>query len=135
MFTNDLISSVPTDNYNAKQAYAAYWAVATSECNELGNGAGPVYRFARDLMLRAVMREYKLTVAQVAWLYDELLPEGPGWGSLDDMVAYGVRNRFGETDKARARFNCLTCRAAYEEDNEDLALPSNAHAIDCPERI
>lgn len=141
MTTHDYFSSLPTDELTAQQAYDCYWGVATSEYRGLANGTGPVYRFARDLMLHAIARDYDLTVSQVAWLYDELLPEGPGWGSLDRMVEYGRKYRFGEEAKMQRRLNCLTCReafAALANDDDDAAIDlihdSNAHAIDCPER-
>lgn len=137
MFTVDLFSSIPTDNPSAQAAYDAYWAVATSECNALASGSGPIYRYARDLMIRAIMRDYGLSIAEVAWLYEQVLPEGPGWGSLDRMVAYGRDMAFGRLTMARAFLNCLTCREAtidrYESDDALLA-PSRAHAIDCPLR-
>jgi hypothetical protein len=92
----DLFSSVPTDNLSAQQAYDVYWAIATSDNNALASGTGPVYRFARDLMIRTIKRDYHLTVTEAAWLYETgPLCEGPGWGSLDRMVAYGIAEKFG----------------------------------------
>jgi hypothetical protein len=125
----DLISTLPTDTYDAQRWYDAYWAVATSEDNVLAVSTSPVYRWIRENMLRAIMTDYSLTISQVIWLYDYVLPEGPGWGSLPSMIDYGRDNGFGLKRMAEALSDCLTCSQHVDYE------PGRHHAIDCPLRV
>jgi hypothetical protein len=112
----DLFSSIPTNEPTVQEAYSAYWAVATSENNDLACGTGPVYRFARDLMVRTVKQHFGLTAAQAVWMYEDgPLCEGPGWGSLASMIDYGKSVNFGYV-------GCQNC----------LDPQAGVHAIDCP---
>lgn len=102
---HDFISSLPTDVLNADQAYDAYWQIATMDNSNVAGSTKPIYRFAREYMLRTVAAEYGLTMTEIEWMYQTgPLCEGPGWGSVKRMVEFSRAVRFG-----RASDHCPDC--------------------------